>query len=531
MPARRTDSAARPTRRRILLATGGVVLAASAGWGGNWLAAYKRHARSNVGTLGFRNRLRIPELLDPRAFDGGARRYELELAPGSSEFLPGRKTPTWGANGPYLAPTLRMRDGDPVALTVRNALPEPTTLHWHGMHLPPAMDGGPHQMVAPGAVWRPRWTVHQPASTLWYHPHPHGSTGSHVYRGIAGMIIVDDTVSDRSGLPSAYGVDDIPLVLQDKNFHDDGALDFTESTFADTLAGVDSLGLLGDTILVNGTHDPHFEVTTERVRLRLLNGSNARVYELGFPGDKTFHLAATENGLLKRPLALPRLRLAPGERAEIVVSFTAGEKALLRSFPPELGVGFPVDRFAGGDDTFDLLELRAAPRLDPSPPLPTRIDGAPAAIPLPADPRTRRFSFVGTRINDRAMDMERVDEVVPAGATEIWEIERGDGNVHAFHVHGATFDVLEVDGAKPPAHLRGPKDTVYLPGTTTVRLAVRFDTLTDERIPYMYHCHVLRHEDDGMMGQFLVVAPGREDKVSRTLDAPGAHGGSHGSHR
>ncbi len=347
MPARRTDSAARPTRRRILLATGGVVLAASAGWGGNWLAAYKRHARSNVGTLGFRNRLRIPELLDPRAFDGGARRYKLELAPGSSEFLPGRKTATWGANGPYLAPTLRMRDGDPVALTVRNALPEPTTLHWHGMHLPPAMDGGPHQMVAPGAVWRPRWTVHQPASTLWYHPHPHGSTGSHVYRGIAGMIIVDDAVSDRSGLPSAYGVDDIPLVLQDKNFHDDGALDFTESTFADTLAGVDSLGLLGDTILVNGTHDPHFEVTTERVRLRLLNGSNARVYELGFPGDKTFHLAATENGLLKRPLALTRLRLAPGERAEIVVSFTAGEKALLRSFPPELGVGFPVDRFAG----------------------------------------------------------------------------------------------------------------------------------------------------------------------------------------
>ncbi|MFJ9145858.1 multicopper oxidase family protein [Streptomyces griseus] len=394
MPARRTDSAARPTRRRILLATGGVVLAASAGWGGNWLAAYKRHARSNVGTLGFRNRLRIPELLDPRAFDGGARRYELELAPGSSEFLPGRKTATWGANGPYLAPTLRMRDGDPVALTVRNALPEPTTLHWHGMHLPPAMGGGPHQMVAPGAVWRPRWTVHQPASTLWYHPHPHGSTGSHAYRGIAGMIIV------------------------------------------------------------NGTHDPHFEVTTERVRLRLLNGSNARVYELGFPGDKTFHLAATENGLLKRPLALTRLRLAPGERAEIVVSFTAGEKALLRSFPPELGVGFPVDRFAGGD-----------------------------------------------------------------------------GNVHAFHVHGATFDVLEVDGAKPPAHLRGPKDTVYLPGTTTVRLAVRFDTLTDERTPYMYHCHVLRHEDDGMMGQFLVVAPGREDKVSRTLDAPGAHGGSHGSHR
>ncbi len=331
MPARRTDSAARPTRRRILLATGGVVLAASAGWGGNWLAAYKRHARSNVGTLGFRNRPRIPELLDPRAFDGGARRYELELAPGSSEFLPGRKTATWGANGPYLAPTLRMRDGGPVALTVRNALPEPTTLHWHGRHLPPAMDGGPHQMVAPGAVWRPRWTVHQPASTLWYHPHPHGSTGSHAYRGIAGMIIV------------------------------------------------------------NGTHDPHFEVTTERVRLRLLNGSNARVYELGFPGDKTFHLAATENGLLKRPLALTRLRLAPGRarrdrrvvhggREGVAAEFSAGAGGRLPRRPlrgrrrqrPRLPRPWRHLRRAGGRRGEaarpPICAVRRTPSISPAPP-------------------------------------------------------------------------------------------------------------------------------------------------------------------
>ncbi|MFE4424679.1 multicopper oxidase family protein [Streptomyces sp. NPDC056817] len=527
MFSRRPDSPEPPTRRRVLLATGGIAVTAGIGWGSNWLVAYNRYERSNVGKLGFHNRLRIPELLDPAVSGDGTRRYELELTPGTSEFLPGKKTATWGINGPYLAPTLRVRDGDRVALTIGNGLPDATTLHWHGMHLPSAMDGGPHQMIAKGQVWRPRWTVHQPAATLWYHPHPHGSTGSHVYRGIAGMIIVDDAVSIRSGLPSTYGVDDIPLVLQDKNFHDDGSLDFSESTLSDTVAGVDSLGLLGDTILVNGTHDPHFEVTTERVRLRLLNGSNARVYELGFPGDKTFHLVATENGLLKRPRALTRLRLAPGERAEVVVMFTAGEKAVLRSLPPDLKVGFPTHRFAGGDDTFDLLELRAAPSLKPSPPLPTRIDGAPADITLPAEPRTRRLKFVGTRINGKSMDMNRVDEVVPAGATEIWEVERGDGNVHAFHLHGATFNVLKVDGEEPPAFMRGPKDTVYLPGTGTVRLAVRFDTLTDERIPYMYHCHVLRHEDDGMMGQFLVVEPGREAKVSTTIDSPDAHGGSH----
>jgi hypothetical protein len=104
------------------------------------------------------------------------------------------------------------------------------------------------------------------------------------------------------------------------------------------------------------------------------------------------------------------------------------------------------------------------------------------------------------------------------------KIPRGGGQVHAFHIHGATFNVLEVLGEEPPAFMRGPKDTAYLPGTGTIRLAVRFDTLTDDNRPYMYHCHILRHEDSGMMGQFLVVEPGREDKVSKALqDGGGPH--------
>jgi suppressor of ftsI len=340
------------------------------------------------------------------------------------------------------------------------------------------------------------------------------------------MIIVDDEASTRAGLPSRYGIDDIPLVIQDKNFHDDGSLDFTESTLSDNIAMADTLGVLGDTILVNGTYDPHFEVTTQRVRLRLLNGSNARVYNLGFPGNKTFHLVAVENGLLKRPRSLDRLRLAPGERAEIVVTFRPGEKAVLRSFPPDLQVGFPTSRFSGGDDTFDLFQLQAAQSLKPSPQLPTRIDGAPAHITVPGNAKSRKFELLGVEINGKSMDMNRVDEVVPAGATEIWEIGRGDGTVHSFHIHGATFNVLDIDGEEPPAYMRGPKDTVYLHGSTT-RLAVRFGNLTDERTPYMYHCHVLSHEDAGMMGQFLVVEPGREDKASTAIDSTKPDGGSH----
>ncbi|MZD07780.1 multicopper oxidase domain-containing protein [Streptomyces sp. SID5785] len=510
-------------RRRFLLGAGGVAAAAGAGWGATFLTVYSQRKRSNVGKLDFRNELRIPDLLHPDPAGDGRRHYRLTLAPGTSRLLPGRTTPTWGANGPYLAPTLRARRGDRVALTVRNRLPEATTLHWHGMLLPARMDGGPHQMIEAGRDWQPTWTVHQPAATLWYHPHPHGSTGTHVYRGVAGMIILDDEHSERAALPRTYGVDDVPLVIQDKNFHDDGSLDLTETKLAESVAGADNLGVLGDTILVNGTYDPHFKVTTRRVRLRLLNGSNARMYWLGFTDGRTFHQVATDAGLLARPRPLERLLLAPGERAEIVVSFAPGDEAVLRSFEPDLGLGFPTERFMGGDDTFDIIALRAGHDLASSPALPTRIEGAAAPVEAPADARHRTLEFTGVQINGKTMDMTRVDEVIPAGATEVWEIERGDDWVHVLHVHGAVFHVLDINGSPPPAYARGPKDTFYLHEFGKAKIAIRFDTLTDPKAPYMYHCHVLRHEDDGMMGQFTVVAPGTEKQAPRTLPDAGAH--------
>lgn len=499
------------------------MVAAGAGWGGTFLKVYQDRRRSNVGKLSFRNRLRIPELLDPAPSADGRRHYRLTLAPGSSELLPDRRTRTLGANGPFLGPTLRARRGDRVTVDVRNRLPEDTTLHWHGMLLPAAMDGGPHQMISAGAGWSPHWTVRQPAATLWYHPHPHGSTASHVYRGVAGMIILDDEHTERTGMPRAYGVDDVPVIIQDKNFHDDGRLDFTETRLTESVAGADNLGILGDTILVNGTYDPYLKVTTRRVRLRLLNCSNARVYWLGFTDGRTFHLVATDTGLLARPRALDRLLLAPGERAEIVVEFKPGDDVVLRSHEPALDLGFPTERFMGGDDTFDILALRAARELRDSPSLPTRIAGAPALVEAPEGATRRHFEFTGLQINGKTMDMTRIDEVIPAGATEIWEIERGDQWVHVFHVHGAVFQVLDVDGEQPPPYARGPKDTVYLYEFGRMRLAVRFDDHTDERSPYMYHCHVLRHEDEGMMGQFTVVEPGREKTAPRTVPTGAGH--------
>lgn len=216
-------------------------------------------------------------------------------------------------------------------------------MHWHGMHLPARMDGGPHQGIPAGSVWSPSWRITQPAATLWYHPHPHGATEEHTYRGIAGMFIVDDHNPASASLPHTYGVDDLPVIVQDKKFDEGGRLQFRPDP-------VSPSGLLGDTILVNGTLRPHHIVTSERIRLRLLNASTARVYSFGFADSQTFATIASDGGLLAQPAAMRRLRLSPGERAEIVVTMTPGDDAVLRSYPIDLGGNRWNNRFTGGDD-------------------------------------------------------------------------------------------------------------------------------------------------------------------------------------
>jgi FtsP/CotA-like multicopper oxidase with cupredoxin domain len=420
--------------------------------------------------------------------------------------LPGTVTKTWGANGPLLGPTLRVRRGARVAADVVNRLPETTSLHWHGMHLPAAMDGGPHQPIGPGATWRPAWTVEQRAATLWYHPHLHGSTAAHVYRGIAGLIIVDDDVP--VALPREYGVDDVPLLVQDRRFADDGSLDETGLTFG----GLRITGLLGDKILVNGTYDPYLEVVTELVRFRLVNGSNARILNLGFTDDREFSLVAVDAGLVETPQPVRRLLLSPGERAEVVVRFRPGEAVVLRSFPAPLQANLVYGRLAGGSDTHDLLKVTARERLRPSAPLPARLTTAPA-VPAVTRAEPFRLEMGDFTFNGATMDPARIDRVVRTGAVEMWELVNGQSIPHNFHVHGASFHVVDVDGVRPPPWLGGEKDTVYVPPGGRLRVAVRFLDHSDVRSPYMFHCHLLAHEDAGMMGQFLTVAPGDESSV------------------
>jgi FtsP/CotA-like multicopper oxidase with cupredoxin domain len=530
-PGREPDSGtgARPRRsvkRRALLGLGGLLGAGLLGGGAcaaNFALVYQDRRMTNLGELDFANPLAIPPLLEPDLDERGRRHFRLEARTGTSELLPGKQTPTWGVNGAFLAPTLRARRGETVAVSFANRLPETTTLHWHGMHLPAEMDGGPHQMVAAGGTWQPHWEIVQPAATLWYHPHPHGETADHVLRGIAGLFIIDDEAADEAGLPGTYGVDDVPLIVQDRAFRPDGAFDLRGASFRESITGAGTQGVLGDTILVNGTYDPHFEVGTTLVRFRLLNGAPARPFRFGFTDDREFQLVAQENGLLERPVPLRRLQLVPGERAEIVVAFKPGERVVLRGYPAALGLDFPSERLNGGEDSFDLLELRAAEVLEESPALPPAFAGAPAAPAVPKDARVRRFRLSGNRINGEKMDMRRVDEVVPAGAVEIWEVSGQANGLHSLHVHGATFEVLDYDGRAAPPELRGPKDTVRVPPGGTARLAVALPSYTDPLTPYMYHCHILRHEDRGMMGQFTVVEPGGEDDAPRKLRDGGGH--------
>ncbi|MDZ7883443.1 MAG: multicopper oxidase domain-containing protein [Mycobacterium sp.] len=463
---------------------------------------------SRITARPFEGRLPIPALA-PSTVQDGVRQFSLRATRGDTEIIAGTPTPTWGYNGSMLGPTLRARRGETVAVTVDNQLPETTTCHWHGMHLPARFDGGPHQPIEPGAQWRPSWTIDQPAASLWYHPHPHGATLRHVYRGLAGMFLIDDDESDRLGLPNTYGVDDIPVIVADHKFTPDGALDESDP---------DDIGLLGDTIATNGLAGAYFDVSTRRLRLRLLNASVGRVYNIGFGDGRPFVLVASDGGLLEKPASLTRIQLSPAERAEIVVDLNPGEPVMLHAFPID---EWPDETFRqrfGYADSFDILELRPGQQLRDSPPLPAVLATLPAAD-APADARRREFRLQrGTdangknnfTINDQLMDMNRIDFDVPEGSVEIWEVTGRDRVwPHNFHVHNAQFRILDMAGEAPPPELAGWKDTVFIYPQTTVRFAVRFNGHGDPVNPFMYHCHLLFHEDTGMMGQFRVVPPGQ----------------------
>lgn len=457
-----------------------------------------RGPRDTVGTVDFSRPLAIPPLAQAERI-GDTRVVHLKMQAGTTAFVPGGTANTWGLNGFYLGPTVRVRRGDTLRIEVSNALPERTSLHWHGMRLPASADGGPHQMIEPGGTWSPEWRVDQQAATLWYHPHPHGLTERHVYKGLGGLLIVDDEDEAALPLPREYGVDDLPVIVQDKTFGEDGSL--KETSRKDN-------GMIGETLVVNGTVGPYLEASSRRVRLRLLNASTARSYAFGLDAG-SLTMIASDGGLLAAPHVTERVLLTPGERAEVLVDLEPGVTRTLRSFPHELGMTPSRSKSVGAADTLDVLQIRPAATLSAVPELPPTLAKLAPAVE-PAGAVRRSFELRNNRINGEAMRMDRIDTAVTVDTDEVWEVWNGHDQPHNFHVHDVQFRVLSVGAAAPSAELSGWKDTVYLPPKVRLRLALRFTGHTDPGTPYMYHCHLLWHEDAGMMGQFVVLKPGEQ---------------------
>ena len=441
----------------------------------------------DVSTFG--SPLPIPEILEDLDPSPDSSRFKLVAQNGIKEFVPGVQTGTMGYNGDYLGPVIRARRGQSVVIDIENRLEnEMTTIHWHGLEVDGHNDGGPHSGIQPGETWTAQFDIDQPAATLWYHPHPHENTGRQVYMGLAGLLILEDEISDSIELPREYGVNDFPLVIQDKRFDEDGTfdynLDMTDLVF----------GIQGNTILVNGEIAPYLSVEKGLVRFRILNGSNATIFDLGLDNGQKFYQIATDGGFLEEAAELSSIIIGPSERAEILVDFSDYEdgQRVRISHGEWSFMEFVVDGGRQNDltvpDTLAEIEW-----LDPQ-------DAT----------RTREFVFLGmghnVSINGKQFDMHRVDEYVSLGDTEIWVVSNQIGmgmmmeNVHPFHAHGTQFQILDRDGNPPPVYERGWKDSfVVYPGETVT-------TIAKFRKPglFMYHCHILEHEDAGMMGQFLV---------------------------
>jgi blue copper oxidase len=444
----------------------------------------------------FSRPLPIPPLLTGLR-TGNETVYEITARPGSRRFFQEAETPTLGYNGDYLGPTLRFRRGEQVLMVVRNKLPETTTVHWHGLEVPGEADGGPHQVIAAGATWEPRFGVDQPAATLWYHPHPMGRTAEQVYLGLAGMIIIDDEISDSLDLPETYGKNDIPLIIQDRRFRSDGIFSYRLS-MPDLMHG-----LIGATYLVNGEVKPRLSAAAELIRFRLLNGSNSSIYRLSFDDGSAFSQIAGDGGFLEKPVEMSTLILSPGERAEILLD--------LRRKAPGDSLHLVTETFQGYRDAVLKIVMKdEQPGRGPAAGMPSRLVPV-ARIPEARAERSRRFDLEtmggGGRltINGKKMDMERIDARVRAGSTEIWEIVNAGAGMmqipHSFHVHGVQFQILDINGDKPPDQDSGWKDTVLLWPGDRMRIIIPFREFPGI---YMYHCHLLEHEDDGMMGQFEV---------------------------
>ena len=446
------------------------------------------------------NKLMIPELIDSRAFN---RDIQLTLQNGQHEFYPNIKSNTKGFNGHYLGPTIRFYKNESTRIRFTNKIGESTTVHGHGLHVEGKVDGGPHNKILPNQTWDIILPIKQEASTNWYHPHLMGKTAEHVHAGLAGLYIIEDDNSLKVPLPKTYGVDDIPLVIQDRDFTNGKMVDYS-ITEEENMQGKRE-----GTLIVNGTVSPYVKVPKGWLRLRLLNGSNARIYDFHLKSKQPFYKIATEGGFLEEPIAITNLKMAPGERNEIMINMSNGQsKELMATFlPPErrmLSIGLTKKR---------VLEIRVDSSKVSNGTLPNKLNAIHTWKKEEAT-TTRIFELLtywndkgnayAMDINGKSMNMTRIDEEVTKGEIEVWRIRAGSGMMdHPFHMHGTSFLIVSQNGKPPKPEDKGWKDVVIVNHRWT-EIIVKFNFEATKKFPYMYHCHILEHEDLGMMGQFTV---------------------------
>ncbi len=456
--------------------------------------------------------LPIPDTL------GGAE-ISLNIHKDSVQFFTGIKSNTYAFNQyHYLGPTLFFHKNKNVSIHVKNSLNDTTTIHWHGIHLPPIFDGGPHTPILPNDSWNPKFTIKDHAATYWYHPHMHMKTAEQAIKGAAGLIIVKDSIESALNLPRSYGNDDIPLVIQCQQY--------------DSLNQAMPLGMQDSTILVNGAlanngHEVYANLPAQIVRLRILNASGERTFNFGLSGNKNFTIIGSDGGLLNTPVNTNRIRLSPGERSELLLDLNGFENQTLylMCYGSELPMGVqggptmpmpkgpPMNSPLNGID-FHILTIKVGVQsLNPVTTIPKiLVNQNPLQLNDVITFRTIKFTADNMMVmdgpfyfNDSSFDMMRIDYFIPINNVEGWKLINETMVAHPFHIHDVQFNLVEREGNTPLPQELGRKDVVLVLPYDSVMFLTKFEDFTDTIVPYMYHCHILMHEDDGMMGQFLVV--------------------------
>jgi len=432
-------------------------------------------AISAMADVVFTNPLRLPSVLS------GSTAYNLTIESGTAQMKPGNATPVVGFNGTFPGPTIVATRGQTITVTQKNAWSENVSIHNHGHKVAASSDGHPVDYITPGASKVYTYTNDQPAGTFWYHDHTMDVTGSHVYHGLAGFYIIHDPAEDSLGLPS--GDYDVPLLLQDKSFDTNNGLTFT-----------DNGPFFGDTPVVNGTANPVLDVANRKYRFRLLNGSNVRPWSLSLTAGTaaSFQVIGSDGGLLTAPVSVTSLSMYPAERYDIVVDFS--------KYP----VGTTLS-LSNADTTAPAIKTLMQFRVSGTETDTSTVPSALATITRleEADAKAKANITLSTaggvwELDGLTYDPSRIDLTSTTGAVTIWTLTNNSPLTHPFHKHLTEFNILDVNGQAPSAAQNGLKDTVQVPANGTARIIFKNETFTGT---YVFHCHLLDHEDNRMMLQ------------------------------